>query len=299
MTDDQTISSKDSMKEFTKAYMAGLMDAEGCFSIYKVALKPSGRLVYQPRIVISSVDLPLIKWLVATFGGFYTSHVPKKGRVWYQWNRNGRKSATEFLSDIIPYLRVKKQEALILKKFYELKAYTCDESQGLMEGIRQLKDRECSTTETLDGSITDKLTHAYLAGIFDGEGCISVGIAPSGKPVLHTQVGNNYKPLIEFLIKIYGGWFDSIPARGNSKESHRWNVTTKELREKFLSQILPYLRIKKEQAKLALHYIQLPKEGSREERVRIGSLIKELNRPKIRPALTSDRECASAEMLTA
>ena len=107
------------MKEYTLAYAAGLMDAEGCFSIYKP--KSSGKTTsYQARIVLSSIELSLIKWLVETFGGFYTTHRPNKGRVWYQWNINSHKAAAKFLSGILPYLRIKKSEAEVLEEFVSL-----------------------------------------------------------------------------------------------------------------------------------------------------------------------------------
>lgn len=292
--------SKDPMRDSTKAYVAGLMDAEGCFSIYKPKVKENGRATpYQPRIVLSSVDLLLIKWLVETFGGFFTKHVPKKGRVWYQWNINGTKTAPEFLSYILPYLRIKKSEALVLQEFYEIgDTQNPSKRQQLMDTIRGMKNRECVTTDTLDGEVEDKLTHAYIAGIMDGEGCISAAFTTAGKPILRIRMGNNYFPLIELFQKLYGGWYSTQAARGNTKEFYTWEITGHASREKFLLQTLPYLKTKRPQAKIALQLIRLPRTPNRGLRKKLCDAIRFLNTPKTQSVLMGDHECVPAEMLT-
>lgn len=289
------------MRERTKAYAAGLMDAEGCFSIYKPKLREDGRSTpFQPRIVLSSVELPLIKWLVETFGGFFTKHVPKKGQVWYQWNINGKQTAPKFLSYILPHLRIKKEEALVLKEFYDLGiSQNPSKRQELMDKIRGMKNRECVTTDTLDGCIEDKLTHAYIAGIMDGEGCISAAFTPDGKPMLRIRMGNNYAPLVRLFLSLYGGWFHTKEAEGNTKEFYTWELTGKENREKFLLRVLPYLKTKRPQAKVALELVRLPRTPNRKLRKKLCDVIRLLNTPKIQSVLVGDDESAPAEMLTA
>lgn len=287
------------MRESTKAYVAGLMDAEGCFSIYRTTPRADGstRTQYQPRIVLSNVDLPVIKWLVASFGGFYTKHTPAKGKVWYQWNLNGKTSASTFLSLLMPYLRLKKQEALILQEFFGLgEGINPAKRQELMDKIRAAKIRECVTTDTLDGQDDDKRTHAYIAGIMDGEGCISASFAPTGKPMLRIRMGNGYFPLIQMFQRLYGGWFHTQHPKGNTREFYTWELTDKKSRESFLLQVLPYLRIKRNQAKLALEFTRIPKTAERIERAKICNEIREINRPKIQPELMGDHKSAPAEM---
>ena len=289
------------MRERTKAYAAGLMDAEGCFSIYKPKVKDGGRATpYQPRIVLSSVELSLVKWLVETFGGFYTKHLPTRGQIWYQWNINGRNAAPQFLSYILPYLRIKKEEALVLQEFYNLgDKQNPSKRQELMDKIRGMKNRECLTTDTLDGIVEDKLTHAYVAGIMDGEGCISAAFTPDDKPMLRIRMGNNYSPLIQFFLRLYGGWFHTQAGWGNTKEFYTWELTGKENRESFLLKVLPYLRTKRPQAKIALELVRLPRTPNRELRKKLCDAIRVLNDPKIQPVLIGNDESAPAEMLTA
>lgn len=274
------------MKDHTKAYVAGLMDAEGCFSIYKATPRSGERTPYQPRIVLSSVDLPVVKWLVKTFGGFYTKHLPKKGRVWYQWNLNGTKSAMGFLSDTLPYLKIKKEEALVLQEFYSLGSVQNPETrQALMEKIRRMKNRECVTTDTLDGEISGNKIHAYLAGIVDGEGCVSAAYTPTGKSMVRIRVGNTFFPLISFLQATYGGWYHTQKSSGNTKEFYTWEISKKEEKERFLLSTLPYLKIKRQQAKAALLYVRLPATATRLDRRVLCEGIRNLNSPKIQSEL--------------
>jgi hypothetical protein len=288
------------MRERTKAYVAGLMDAEGCFSIYKPTPKNGKATPYQPRIVMSSVELPLVKWLVETFGGFYTAHRPAKGQVWYQWNINGRSAAPTFLTNILPYLRIKKEEALVLQEFYNLgDKQNPSKRKELMDKIRGMKNRECVTTDTLDGSVENKLTHAYVAGVMDGEGCISAAFTPDNKPMLRIRMGNNYRPLVQMFLDLYGGWFHTQEAHDNTKEFYTWELTGKEKRESFLLQVLPYLITKRPQAKLALELVRLPSSPNRELRKKLCDAIRYLNAPKIQSVLIGDDESAPAEMLMA
>lgn len=288
------------MKEKTKAYVAGLMDSDGCFGIYQSVSPVGRRSNFQPRIVIASINLSLMKWLVANFGGFYTKHQPDIGRVWFQWNRNGSTGAIQFLSDIIPYLRVKKREALTLKEFYELGSdQNQSKRQELMERMKKDKRRDCLTTETLDGDVADKQTHAYLAGVFDGEGCISGTILPNGKSRVRIRMGVNHKPLIHLFQAIYGGWFYTRPASGNEQEFYTWEITKRDLKEKMLLQCLPYLRIKREQAKLALLFVRLPYRDARNDRHSICNQLSAINSPKIQSDLMSNHESAPEGILAA
>ena len=281
------------MKERTKAYVAGLMDAEGCFSIYKATPQPGGRTPYQPRIVLATVEGQLAKWLVKTFGGFYTRHSPVRGDVWYQWNLNGKTAAPLFLSHVLPYLRIKKREAEVLRDFYALGSGPNPERrQELMTLIRAMKNRECLTTDTLDGHVEDKQTHAYLAGIVDGEGCISAAFAPSGKPMFRIRMGNNFLPLVKLFQHIYGGWYHTKPAHDSTEEFYTWEITTKEEKERFLLQTLPYLRVKREQAKVALELARLPSSPNRDLRTKLCNQIRLLNAPKIQSELVGDHESA-------
>lgn len=97
---------------------------------------------------------------------------------------------------------------------------------------------------------------AYLAGLFDGEGCIYITAPPLNqrdtKYQLLVHISNNYRPIIDELHERYGGTIQRVvTARKNVNFTlHFRSRKAAEL----LRLMLPYLRIKKEQAVLALEF---------------------------------------------
>lgn len=98
------------------------------------------------------------------------------------------------------------------------------------------------------------MLNGYFAGIVDGEGCIS---ACYYKPKKHSMViftvTNTNLSLIKDIIKTYGGWY-TISNRKSSygkKTCYNWSPNTYNMGP-ILKKILPYLRVKRKQAKLAI-----------------------------------------------
>src|SRR5258708_36540022 len=107
----------------TLAYVAGLFDGEGSIVI-GCSLKKADRRnpAYWLQVGITNTDRELIDWLHNTFGGHISdnSHGPsrKEQRPCWAW-RIMSKEAKGFLIRILPYLRTKKQQALIAIEFQE------------------------------------------------------------------------------------------------------------------------------------------------------------------------------------
>jgi len=114
---------------------------------------------------------------------------------------------------------------------------------------------------------TDK---AYIAGLIDGEGCIS--IAPKHKPGYYDvrlTISNTSKSLIEWAVTRIGGLFYADHwdySRSNEPSSNRhpetWKlrsslIFTSQKARAILHAVLPYLVIKRPQAELALSYFDL------------------------------------------
>jgi len=90
---------------------------------------------------------------------------------------------------------------------------------------------------------------AYLAGIFDGEGCIT----------LYSNPGTNFKvPRIsiaqknqrDYLCEIKGIYGGGVHAHAGGTD--RWFCSSCKDIQKFLTDVLPYLRFKKVKAQIAL-----------------------------------------------
>lgn len=131
---------------------------------------------------------------------------------------------------------------------------------------------------------------AYLAGIIDGEG--HIGIAGSKKPsnridwVLRLSISNTSEELMDWLDETFGHIVTT-----KYKRLHRrahvmvWRTSGRQTQE-ILRLVLPYLRIKREQAELALSMNIGPYGGGcrwsitneeRDSRIEIYRQMRELN----------------------
>ena len=106
---------------------------------------------------------------------------------------------------------------------------------------------------------------AYIAGIIDGEGSISIvsnntkgkkGLYPS--TYIKISVGSSSKDLIDFLVKLLGGCSYKEKNKQNRKRFWRWSLSSNQAAN-FIQIIVPYLIIKKHQANLAIEFYKVHK----------------------------------------
>ncbi len=115
----------------------------------------------------------------------------------------------------------------------------------------------------------EKTKWAYIAAAIDMDGCICISrtqlLTSAGNPYygydLKVSIGNTYRGAHEWFVENFGGEFRA-KIKSSSKLSDdpgwEWFVSGGYKKvEQFLLGILPYLIIKKEQAKIALEYIRL------------------------------------------
>lgn len=88
---------------------------------------------------------------------------------------------------------------------------------------------------------------AYIAGFFDGEGCIT-----TNKQYILINASNAYREPLEFIEKVFGGYVSEYqPKNKRYKKSYRWIAQGKSALI-VLEFLLPYLIVKKERAVLAI-----------------------------------------------
>jgi hypothetical protein len=115
-----------------------------------------------------------------------------------------------------------------------------------------------------------KVNLAYIAGIIDGEGSIHITKLPPNKIyknvryILHFYVGNTNLNMLKELKLYLGGslTLDSRKDKPNNKPFWHWNLGPK-ASYSAIKQLLLYLRIKKERAKLAIEFYELCKNQKR------------------------------------
>jgi hypothetical protein len=117
----------------------------------------------------------------------------------------------------------------------------------------------------------DKVYWSYLAGLFDGEGTFSIYqnhgnyyTTKLGEERQYNftnqrvEITNTNIELMEWLIKNFGGvYYHHRRAKEIHKIAYSWRPKGKKNTEELILGILPYLVIKRKQAKLILEYIRL------------------------------------------
>lgn len=109
------------MSKLTAAYLAGLIDGEGYLGIQKNKREDNiGGYGYMGVIKICMIDENIIKWLKNSFGGNFEKRIGKDNRQdSYGWTLRHGKNIEPFLNKVYPYLKVKRKQADILKKFFK------------------------------------------------------------------------------------------------------------------------------------------------------------------------------------
>ena len=98
---------------------------------------------------------------------------------------------------------------------------------------------------------------AYIAGLFDGEGWITIGLfktATRNRYSLYAGINMTDPRALRDISDIFGGYFK---LQKRKKETHRplhsWIVTTQKASD-FIKTVMPFLIIKKEEAALAIRF---------------------------------------------
>lgn len=127
------------MRAIDWAYLAGVLDSDGCISICR-QLKPK-RPHYTLRVFITNTSRILIDWLLTNVGG--TCHIsnlnaPKHHKTAWRWTLRGY-GATPILRATLPYLKVKAKRAELGLQF----------TKTLRNNSRKLTDEELKERERL------------------------------------------------------------------------------------------------------------------------------------------------------
>ena len=164
-------------------YLAGLLDGEGHISISrgtytKRKLRSDGTLYEKPNCIhyminigITNTNIKLMKWLKQRFGGTYYPLKRDDKPNWkisYKWQYTKQNDAEILLLSVLPYLVIKREQALVLLSFVRLKdTFNPELRFNLYSKIRQLNDRGISVeTNMLESSsyeIEDKIESELIS----------------------------------------------------------------------------------------------------------------------------------------
>lgn len=140
----------------TAPYTAGILDGEGCIDIQR---QKAGQRGHFARIGIVNTHKSLLDWLKDAFGGDVqpASRAKKKWKQSFRWRLSGS-AAEVFLILVLPWLIVKKQQALLA-----LQVSTTKEYESIRRKIGAY--RRLTTTSLLAGeSLRLQLKHLNRKG---------------------------------------------------------------------------------------------------------------------------------------
>ena len=138
-----------------------------------------------------------------------------------------------------------------------------------------------------------KLTLAYVAGLFDGEGCFGTSRSPRSGHNFLVSIANTFLPVLLQMQMDYGGKvYKRKKRQAHWKESYVWALAGRDGQRQFVEALLPHLVIKRQQAELflaGLKLVQQPKshykftKGELTARTAIAEAIQILNQGESKP----------------
>ena len=287
------------MKETTKAYIAGLIDAEGDYSIGRSVVK-NRYVSFDPLIRFTTTYKPVVKWAIQNFGGVYKPYDWNNGlwKQYYCWKFSSDMHAARFLRLILPYIWIKRAEANLLLEYYSLNGQQNKmKREELHARMVEIKQQRESLTPNMP-SFPKKTVHAYFAGIFDGEGSAFILKYKYDDTAFHyrscVSASNTFKPLVLCFEKIYNGFWRERPPHNGILPMYEWNLTRQKEQEQFILALLPYVKIKREQMKLLLNFIRMRGQRNPAERDALYIKVRQLNGKKIESELHGDVQSDTA-----
>ncbi len=133
--------------------------------------------------------------------------------------------------------------------------------------------------------LPNELTLAWIAGFFDGDGCVAVGTnGPSKLPYLSLSVLQiSYDDKCPITLEVFHKYLQGKLYQCTDTRKWMWSISGRQAAE-CLKKLLPYLVGKRAQAELGIQLGELGQQGKaltydqRSERVRLGAEIKRLKR---------------------
>lgn len=133
------------MNNINWSYIAGLFDGEGTFTISKARRKDYPDYSFE-EIYITNSNKEIMNWLVENLGGSIriTRYGNKKWKNVYKWFLPA-KMRVDFIKNIIPFVIIKKKQALLLLDFISL----MESQKAKIRGINGLTNSERNEREKI------------------------------------------------------------------------------------------------------------------------------------------------------
>lgn len=261
------------MEEKVMAYVAGLIDGDGSISLCKKHERDAKSVLFIPMIQFSQSSPSVPAFLKSLFGGsiFNVDRTnTHRKKVEYKWKLSNV-AVRDCLLNICKHLQNKKEQAEELIRYIEKNPFI--RGKRIEEDV--LIDREqsyckikslnagrdtMSRLKTNQPKRNDELFWPYFAGLLDTDGSFSIkkerSRGHSYTPcILLSSVNSNS---INYIGKncIYGTIFMVKAPQLKQKFYYRFGAYTRNDVANIITNVLPYLRNKKESAQCLLDFCE-------------------------------------------
>jgi hypothetical protein len=137
------------MKKTQIAYLAGLFDGEGYVGIVKKHPKARHNPSHVLQVEISNTHKPTIDFVNRRFSGCVYKFKPtmRTRKICWDW-RGTNRNAIKFLETVLPYLRIKRSQAILGLRFQKEKN-SAHRNGGLSIKTLQYRDKIMKRMQTL------------------------------------------------------------------------------------------------------------------------------------------------------
>jgi hypothetical protein len=274
------------------AWFAGLLDAEGCFGLRRHTKRPTQVLA---STHCGLVDKSAVEHAKAIAEQLYGKRLTLHRRLvssdigtrpfWF-FQMSTKKPLHGFVQQILPYLRVKRGEALLQCAFLDRAAarrHIGDNADFALCALSQKMKHEGGVTEIeVTSLVADRFAHAgnqlaWLGGYTDGDGSISTcdGTSYLSYSCVNRQELSRANDLIAAVTER-----PALPIsvlrnkeKPESRDQYRVQVQDQTRLSRLLPAIRPYLRVKDLQASAVMAMFSVV----RDERVDLEAAVKLLN----------------------
>jgi len=94
---------------------------------------------------------------------------------------------------------------------------------------------------------------AYLAGLVDGDGSFCIRSVDGTGYQFTMYVYNSHRPLMKWLVRVFGSTWRKLPTEGNRKQKYCWYTSNKDI----VRNLVPYLILKQKQANLSHQFLTM------------------------------------------
>jgi len=244
----------------TLAYLAGFFDGDGHVIISRRRASDYSRgVLFLLQAGVSNTNRDVLEEFHDLAGGGCIHS--RKQRQNFEWIISAR-AASRFLQAVYPYLRLKQTEVEVALKFQEGKVIRSKMGDAEFAQEESFYDqmRELKKSRLFRVPQDPSWEVAYLAGFFDAEGNIRVATTPvaqSKRGVYHKldiAIGQKAKGPCGLFQSHWGGTV-------NLYNYYFWRASAHNARQ-CLQDMLPFLRLKREEANIAIEF-QLRKSRRR------------------------------------